>query len=349
MTIEHNSEILFLYDARMCNPNGDPDEENRPRMDYDSGRNLVSDVRLKRYLRDYWLTWAAEAWTAKPWEYPVPQDVWVRTVDGATVSAKQRIEGLAGEYAKAKGLDAKKAKQAAKDPDFRRWLLEHLIDIRIFGATIPIGAAQEGGAGSHITYTGPVQFSWGYSLNKVELLPSSTISSHFAGRERGEKSEHGTFGKDWRVKYSFLAFYGVVSVWRAKETGLMGKDVRVLGHSLINALPLMATTRSKIGQAPRFLLRVEYVDDTIFLGDFRTRLRLAQAEGLESIADVEMDFGDLLDLLTRHAQSIHRIVAWAHEEFASGAAFVQALATNEALKEKMVDLQAMMQRLQASN
>ena len=349
MTVERNSEILFLYDARMCNPNGDPDEENRPRMDYDTHRNLVSDVRLKRYLRDYWLTWPAEAWTGEPWKYDLPQDVWVRTVNGATVTAKQRIEDLANDYAKEKGLDARKAKQAAKDPAFRQWLLERLIDVRMFGATMPIGAEQEGGAGSHITYTGPVQFSWGYSLNKVELLPSSTITSHFAGRERGEKGEYGTMGKDWRVKYSFLAFYGLVSACRARETGLTDKDVRLLGHSLINGLPLMATSRSKIGQTPRLLLRVEYVDGSTFLGDFRTRLRLKKAEGLESIADVDLDFGELLDLLARHASRIHRIVAWAHEEFASGIAFVRALRTQDTLKDKVVDLQAILQRLQASN
>lgn len=51
--ISQNSEILFLYDAQMCNPNGDMDYENRPRMDYDTATNLVSDVRLKRYIRDY--------------------------------------------------------------------------------------------------------------------------------------------------------------------------------------------------------------------------------------------------------------------------------------------------------
>ncbi len=347
MTVERNSEILFLYDARMCNPNGDPDEENRPRMDYDTGRNLVSDVRLKRYLRDYWLTWPAEAWTATPREYPVPQDVWVRTMNGNTVTAKQRIEDLASNYAKEEGLDARKAKQAAKDPAFRQWLLQRLIDVRMFGATMPIGS--EEGAGGHITFTGPVQFSWGYSLNKVELLPSSTITSHFAGRERGEKGEYGTMGKDWRVKYSFLAFYGVVSAWRAKETGLLDKDVRLLGHSLINALPLMATSRSKLGQTPRFLLRVEYGDAGTFLGDFRTRLRLQKAEGLESIADVDLDFGPLMDLLRRHAKAIQRIVAWAHEEFASGQAFVQTLGEDDALKAKVVDLQSMLQSLQASD
>jgi len=50
-----NSDILFIYDAKLCNPNGDPDDENKPRMDYDTHRNLVSDVRLKRYIRDYLL------------------------------------------------------------------------------------------------------------------------------------------------------------------------------------------------------------------------------------------------------------------------------------------------------
>lgn len=345
MSVERNSEILFLYDARLCNPNGDPDEENRPRMDYDAQRNLVSDVRLKRYLRDYWLAWKPEAWTQKPWEYPVPQDVWVRTVDGATVSAKRRIEDLTQRFAQEKGLKKTSAKNVAKDPAFRQWLLERLLDVRVFGATIPIGAESEGGAGSHLTYTGPVQFSWGYSLNKAELLPSSTITSHFAGREEGEKGEHGTMGKDWRVKYSFLAFYGLVSAWRAKETGLREKDVRLLGHSLIHALPLMATSRSKIGQAPRLFLRVEYEDAATFLGDFRTRLRLAQDEGLESIADVQVDFDALLGLLKRNAAKVQRIVVWAHEEFASGEKFVQNLRTEEALKDKVVDLQALLKQM----
>ncbi|NPA91175.1 MAG: type I-B CRISPR-associated protein Cas7/Csh2 [Chloroflexi bacterium] len=348
MTVERNSEILFLYDARLCNPNGDPDEENRPRMDYETRRNLVSDVRLKRYLRDYWIAWKPEAWTQKPWEYPVPQDVWVRTMGGATVSAKQRIDGLAEAYAREKGLKKASTKNLAKDPEFRQWLLERLIDVRMFGATMPIGAESEGGAGGHITYTGPVQYSWGYSLNRVDLVPSSTITSHFAGRERGEKGEYGTMGKDWRVKYSFLAFYGLVSAWRAQETGLQEKDIKLLGHSLINGLPLMATSRSKIGQTPRLYLRVEYADDATFLGDFRTRLHLSQEEGLESIADVDLDFTDLVTWLAEHKDAIRNVVVWAHDEFASGQALVPAL--KDALgADRVQDLNDLMKRIQASS
>ena len=53
MEIKNNSEILFLFDAKITNPNGDMDNENKPRMDLETDTNLVSDVRLKRYIRDY--------------------------------------------------------------------------------------------------------------------------------------------------------------------------------------------------------------------------------------------------------------------------------------------------------
>jgi CRISPR-associated protein Csh2 len=51
--IQHSSDFLFLYEATQCNPNGDPDQENKPRMDYDTQTNLVTDTRVKRYIRDY--------------------------------------------------------------------------------------------------------------------------------------------------------------------------------------------------------------------------------------------------------------------------------------------------------
>jgi CRISPR-associated protein Csh2 len=60
-----DGDILFLYDAKLTNPNGDPDDENRPRMDEVTGRNLVSDVRLKRYLRDYWLNGGEDIWVRR--------------------------------------------------------------------------------------------------------------------------------------------------------------------------------------------------------------------------------------------------------------------------------------------
>jgi len=102
----------------LCNPNGDPDEENRPRMDYESGRNLVSDVRLKRYLRDYWIAWDKNDWIKRPWSYPGPQDVWVRAVGGSVVSAKQRIDGLAQAFLQETGGKKRSTKDMAKEAAF---------------------------------------------------------------------------------------------------------------------------------------------------------------------------------------------------------------------------------------
>ncbi|RLE75167.1 MAG: type I-B CRISPR-associated protein Cas7/Csh2 [Thermoprotei archaeon] len=323
--MQKNGELLYLYDARLCNPNGDPDEENKPRMDYETGRNLVSDVRLKRYLRDYWLSLSEDGW--KRLGYDPKPDVWVRQLEdenGNTVrvSAKQRIDGLAKEFAREKGKDYTSAKKAAEDPGFTWWLLERLIDARLFGAKIPIGEGEGERGGASLTLTGPVQLSWGYSLNRVEILPSATISSQFKGRE---ETEAGTFGKDWRVKYSLLAFYGVISAWRARRTGLTERDVLLLDHSLIEALPLLATTRSKLGQTPRLYLRVQYRDDRTLLGDLRAGLSLKCEEGLEGIDDVELDFTGLVRRLERAEDRIEKVVFWRHPDFFPGEGLEDAL------------------------
>ncbi len=320
--VKKDSELLYLYDAKLCNPNGDPDEENKPRMDYETGRNLVSDVRLKRYLRDYWLALSEEEWRALG--YDSKPDVWVRQLEDESgalqrVSAKQRIDRLAKEFG------AKSAKEAAKKPEFSRWLLQKLIDARLFGATIPIGEGEGERGGASLTLTGPAQFSWGYSLNRVEILPSATISSQFAGREQEGKGQYGTFGKDWRIKYSLLAFYGMISAWRASHTMLMEQDVNLLDYSLLEALPLLATTRSKLGQTPRLYLRVQYKNDRTFLGDLREGLRLKRVEGLKDLNDVELDFTGLVKRLQRAKDKIEKIIFWAHPNLASGKLLEDAL------------------------
>ncbi|SHM76514.1 CRISPR-associated protein, Csh2 family [Caldanaerovirga acetigignens] len=313
--IKVNSEILYLYDARMCNPNGDPDDENKPRMDYETGRNLVSDVRLKRYVRDFWINQIDEWWLNLG--YAMPQDVWVRKigdeVEERVTTAKERIENLAKDL-------GYKAKEASKNKEFREKLLEKLIDVRCFGATMPIGG-EEGGAGSSATFTGAVQFSWGYSLNKVELLPSSTISSHFAGRDVGEKGQYGTFGKDWRVKYSLIAFYGIESAWRARKTGFSELDQKVLDHSLIKSLMLLSTTRSKIGQSPQFLMRIEYKDDTTILGDLRNWVGIKNTEGIENIKQAELVFDPLYELINKSQDRINKVYIWVNSEFKEGEVF----------------------------
>lgn len=260
-TIKNNSEILFIYDAKMTNPNGDMDNENKPRMDYDTDTNLVSDVRLKRYLRDYF-------------EKQLGEDIFI------TENAKD---------AKDRGTQLTKANKTHKD----------LIDARMFGAVF----AATGG-NDHLA--GPVQFNWGYSLNKVELNESSTITSSFSSGEG--------VGKDYRVKYSVIAFNGAINANTAKGTGLSDDDLEIFDKAMINAIPF-CRTRSKIGQTPRLYLRVEFSNNKTFLNDLREYIKFQSEDELTArfIDDFEINIVDLAEYLKSFSDRIKAVHYWKDE------------------------------------
>lgn len=266
----NNSEILYLYDAKLTNPNGDPDEENRPRMDYEREINLVSDLRLKRYIRDYLLSRDYELFVMK--------------MDGKPVTADKRTKAL-----------------KSFDDDT---ILDTLIDVRMFGATMTV-------KGDNKTFIGPIQFNWGYSLNKVELLESS-ITSHFS---TGENKTKGAIGKDYRVKYSLIAFSGVVSGKRGKKTKLTQEDVELLDEAMKNAIPELVT-RSKIGQYPRLYMRVEYKDDETILGDLRDYISLEQSEdSIRDIRECTLEIGELIGFINKNKDRIKCISYYYDERF----------------------------------
>lgn len=289
-----NSDILFIYDAKLCNPNGDPDDENKPRMDYETQRNLVSDVRLKRYIRDYL--------------QDMGNEIFVGKVDEVTVDATKRLERLFENYEEnGQKLKVNIDKLEEKHID---WMLQKLVDVRMFGATMPIKAKEGAAKGSSNTFTGPVQFNWGYSLNRVQIVESSTITSTFAGR--GE--EYSTMGKDWRVYYSLIAFHGIISGKRSEKTDLSEDDIKLLDNALIKAIPLQATTRSKVGQTPRLLFRIEYRDNATFLGDLRRYVKVEPEENLRDINGLKLEVTSLINLIETNKDKIGRVYLWQHDD-----------------------------------
>ena len=285
----NNSDILFVYDAKMCNPNGDPDDENKPRMDYETETNLVSDVRLKRYVRDY----------LEDKDNPI----FVAKVDGKTVDATQRLEGW---------LLEKKLDKASKN-EIEQELVKTFIDLRLFGATLPRKGKEA--KGESFVFTGPIQFNWGYSLNKVSLVESPSLLSTFAGKTKAKEGEeeHGTFAKDYRVYYSLIAFHGIISGKRAGYTKLSCKDIELLQESLIKAIPLQAT-RSKIGQYPRLFIRVEYDSQESFIGDLRRYIECSPKEGLRDTDGLELKMAALVNQLRDHQEKITKIYYWQDKE-----------------------------------
>ena len=263
----NNSNILFLYDAKLSNPNGDPDEENRPRMDTERDINLVTDVRLKRYVRDYMLSHGKNIYVRQINDLPVqPGDV--IKVDKVTNECEA---------------------------------LKEYSDVRMFGATMAI-------AKNTITVTGPVQFNWGFSLNKVELIEAG-ITSHFKSSATATQS---TMGRDYRVKYSFIAFSGAISGKRAEKTTLSEDDVKFLDTAMVHAIPEQFT-RSKIGQTPRLYIRVEYNDNETYSGDLRDYVKIEKQEDLSDIKDVELNVSNLAKFLEEYKNKISKIYYYVDE------------------------------------
>lgn len=151
--IKNRSEILFLYDVKDANPNGDPLEENKPRIDEETGINIVSDVRLKRTIRDY-LDTIGELIFIKE----------VRKDNGELKTKDERLEEL--------------KINNAED-------LLKCIDIRLFGATVAVRK-------NTITFTGPVQFRFGRSLHKVfpKLIKGTTVMPSKEGKGQGTFTEY---------------------------------------------------------------------------------------------------------------------------------------------------------------
>ena len=334
-----NSDLLFIYDAKMCNPNGDPDDENRPRMDVETSRNIVTDVRLKRYMRDYWQEKGENIFVATVDERTVDATkrlaYWISSRILGNPSADQRDRDRAQKMEEAlQKNESVKASDIVELISSEEEILKDFIDVRLFGATMPIKDEKKGAS---FTFTGPVQFNWGYSLNKVESVYSNTITSTFAGRTAGEGEEYGAMGKDYRLYYSLLAFHGVISAARGKHTRMNESDVQRLENALIKAIPLQAT-RSKIGQYPRLLVRVQYNDQETFLGDLRRYVEISKQEGLRDIAEVVLDISALDDKLVKNLDGVNTVRVWQDDDLnltCHGRESLFKDIVSDAVKEKM--------------
>ncbi|MDD3806800.1 MAG: type I-B CRISPR-associated protein Cas7/Csh2 [Candidatus Marinimicrobia bacterium] len=267
------SEILFLYDVQNNNPNGDPNDENKPRYDEESGRNLVTDVRLKRTIRDY----------LKDYKN---QNIFVQEIvrdDGTIQDGKSRAK------------DFGKTKQEILDN-----VLKECIDIRLFGATIPMDK-------DSITFTGPVQFKMGKSLHTVKIVFLKGTGA-FASKETATKK---TFREEYILPYSMIAFHGIINENAAKHTQLSEQDVEALKEAIWLGTKNLIS-RSKFGQMPRMLMIIQYHHPNFYIGDLDNLIKLIPNEGLReeeirSLEDYTIDFTELLKQIELHQDKIDKI------------------------------------------
>ncbi len=274
--INNRSEILFLYDIENANPNGDPLNENRPRFDSEDSTILVTDVRLKRTVRDYWFEY-------KGYNGENGKDIFVRETS-YTDEDKEYI---------------KDGKRRAKDfKEDAEHIINTCIDIRTFGGVIPLAEAS-------ITRTGPVQFQMGRSLNKTEIIEEQGTGA-FAS---GNKKSQATFRTEYKVPYAVVGFNGIINEKSAKYSGMTEEDKELLKEGIWEGTKSLIT-RSKFGQTPLFLLVIDY-NEPFYIGNLRQRVKLETdelgEEKIRSVADYKLDVSELMNELRSNKAKINNI------------------------------------------
>lgn len=273
--IKNRQEILFLYDVTDANPNGDPLDENKPRIDEETGINIVTDVRLKRTIRDY-------LYSYKGYDGSNGKDIFVRELESEKGGIK---DGKA------------RARDFNENVDE---IIEKAIDIRLFGGVIPLDK-------SSITFTGPVQFNMGRSLNKVSLKHIKGTGAFASGEGKAQK----TFREEYILPYSLIGFHGIINENAAKETKLSNEDVELLDEALWNGTKNLIT-RSKMGHMPRLLLRVVYKEgQNFFIGDLQNKIELAfdmPEEKIRTIKDFSIKIDDLVNELVSYKDKVEKVI-----------------------------------------
>ncbi len=291
--IKNRSEIVFLYDIKDANPNGDPLDENKPRVDEETGINIVTDVRLKRTIRDYLMNF-------KGYDGKSDKDIFVREI----TNEKGEIQD---------------GKTRAKDfNEKKEEVLKRCIDVRLFGAVIPLQekakkkkeeetekVEKEESKERSITYTGPVQFRMGRSLHKVEIKHIKGTGA-FASKEGATQK---TFREEDVLPYSLISFYGIINENAAKHTNLTEEDVNLLLEGMWNGTKNLIS-RSKAGQMPRLLLKVNYKENDYHIGDLDKMIKLSSEkndEQIRDISEVNLDASELVATLNKNKDKIENI------------------------------------------
>ena len=257
-SVKNRYEFVLLFDVKDGNPNGDPDAGNLPRIDPETAQGLVTDVCLKRKIRNYV--------GLKHNEQP-PYEIYVKE---KAVLNRQHERAY-----KALGLEPEKKKLPKDEEQARKitkWMCQNFFDIRAFGAVM----STEVNAGQ---VRGPVQLTFGRSIDPIFTAEHSI--TRMAVTNEADLEKERTMGRKFTVPYALYRVHGYVSAPLAEQTGFSEEDLELLWEALMNmfdhdrsAAKGEMTSRklivfrhdSKLGNAPANklfdLVKVERKDNT---------------------------------------------------------------------------------------
>lgn len=303
MTI-HNGEILFIKSVKDGIPNRDPlnDSDARRLFPDEDGRISLSDVSIKRDVRDYVLSINENSVDSDRNQIFVQQKM---NENGKLLGRKSLAELIA--------MNAGKEKEA-KD-DMRRVLLEHSFDVRTFGIVYSVNPK------FHLT--GPVQFGWAHSMHPVDshyvqgtvVMPSKDAGNNESGDEEGKTQ--GTIWTSYIVPFAVFAMPAVINAKNAEHSQMTIADQELLLKALWQGTQ-QRQARGRGQQQPLFMLHVEYKDPQFRIGYLEDYVTLlpdehqwkADGKRPSSTKDITLDVDALLEVLHKYEERILRCRIW---------------------------------------
>ena len=209
MSIQNRYEFVYFFDVTNGNPNGDPDAGNMPRLDPESSKGLVTDVCLKRKIRNFIET---------AYENEPGYEIYVKEKSVLNLQNKRAYEAL-GVAPEAKKLP----KDEAKAREITAWMCNNFFDIRSFGAvmTTEVNSGQ---------VRGPVQLAFAQSLDPIVPLEISITRMAVTNEKDLEKER--TMGRKHIVPYALYRVHGFISANLAAKTGFSDEDLQKLWQAL---------------------------------------------------------------------------------------------------------------------
>ncbi|WP_457809330.1 type I-C CRISPR-associated protein Cas7/Csd2 [Kushneria sp. EE4] len=209
--IANRYEFVLLFDVINGNPNGDPDAGNLPRLDPETNQGLVTDVCLKRKIRNY---------VALEKEDEAGHAIYMQEKSVLNNQHKKAYDAIGLKH------EAKKLpKDQAKARELTGWMCDNFFDVRTFGAvmTTEVNSGQ---------VRGPVQLAFASSIDPV--VPMEVSITRMAVTNEKDLEKERTMGRKHIIPYGLYRVHGYVSAKLAERTGFSKDDLELLWRSLIN-------------------------------------------------------------------------------------------------------------------
>ena len=215
MSLNNRYEFVYLFDVKDGNPNGDPDAGNLPRVDAETGQGLVTDVCLKRKVRNY---------VGMVKEETPPFEIYIKEKAVLNRNNLRAYEALE--------LKHESKKLPKKEEDARNvtaWMCKNFFDIRTFGAVMStdVNTGQ---------VRGPVQMNFSRSIEPVVSAEHSITRMAVTTEKEAEQQsgDNRTMGRKFTIPYGLYRCHGFISANLAKQTGFDEGDLELFWEALIN-------------------------------------------------------------------------------------------------------------------